>query len=185
MVRNIIQFLRLNRYYCHEQKYDSKPADVWTDTLYMMGDSYDLTSCTCMLLTVMCGAMTEEPPTRHLAGRLVRWWRHLRQRWGCRTTRSSTPWGWEREESGCQHPGEQRRATQNGPAATAEHQKLGNSHSQQRYSRLTRCSKQHTQQNPQPPPRAVWGRWEWQLQWWRTRQRRTTTSNNETTRESR
>ena len=39
---------------------DNQPADACTDAFYMMGESYNLTSCTCMLPTIVCQAMTEE-----------------------------------------------------------------------------------------------------------------------------
>ena len=39
---------------------DTQPAESWTDTFYMMNGSYDLTSCTCMLPTIVCRAMNEK-----------------------------------------------------------------------------------------------------------------------------
>ena len=40
---------------------DSQPDNVWTDAFFMTSDSYDLTSCTCMLLTIVYRTMTDEP----------------------------------------------------------------------------------------------------------------------------
>ena len=39
---------------------NNQPADAWKDAFYMMGEIYDLTSCTCMLPTIVCQAMTKE-----------------------------------------------------------------------------------------------------------------------------
>ena len=38
---------------------DSQPDETWTD--FIMSDSYELTSCTCLLPTIVCRSMVDEP----------------------------------------------------------------------------------------------------------------------------
>ena len=40
---------------------DSQPDDTWTNAFFIMSDSYELTVCTCLLPTIICRLMIDEP----------------------------------------------------------------------------------------------------------------------------
>ena len=40
---------------------DSQPDDTWTTTFFITSDSYELTSCTCLLPTIVYRSMVNEP----------------------------------------------------------------------------------------------------------------------------
>ena len=40
---------------------DSQPDDTWTDAFFITSDSYDLTVCTCLLPSIICKSMIDEP----------------------------------------------------------------------------------------------------------------------------
>ena len=40
---------------------DSQPDEIWTDAFFITSDSYELTSCTCLLPTIVCQSMVDEP----------------------------------------------------------------------------------------------------------------------------
>ena len=40
---------------------DSQPDETWMDTFFITSDSYELTSCTCLLPTIVCRSMVDEP----------------------------------------------------------------------------------------------------------------------------
>ena len=40
---------------------DSQPDDTWTNAFFIMSDIYELTVCTCLLPTIICRLMIDEP----------------------------------------------------------------------------------------------------------------------------
>ena len=39
----------------------SQPDETWTDAFFITCDSYELTSFTCLLLTIVCRSLVDEP----------------------------------------------------------------------------------------------------------------------------
>ena len=40
---------------------DSQPDDTWMDAFFIKSDSYELTNCTCLLPTIICRSIVDEP----------------------------------------------------------------------------------------------------------------------------
>ena len=40
---------------------DGKLDDMWTNTFFIMGDSYGMTVCTCLLPSIVCRSIVDEP----------------------------------------------------------------------------------------------------------------------------
>ena len=124
---------------------DSQPDDVWTDAFYMTGDSYDLTSSMCMLQTIVCRAMTDEPhntaTSRHNSKKLM----SFKTKMGPQNYKILNALRHKAENEQRVVANTLRRAMQllllaghrMDQLLLAEHLKLRNGHSQQCYSRLT------------------------------------------------
>ena len=61
---------------------NNQPADAWTDAFYMMGESYDLTSCMCICPPSYARPWQRSTTTWRLAGRLEIQWRQFKTKMG-------------------------------------------------------------------------------------------------------
>ena len=78
---------KVGRYIDLEDFVDGQLDETWTDTFFIPGDSYGMTACPCLLLSIVSRSM---PTMEQQVDIPPKPWPSSRRRWGPATTLSST-----------------------------------------------------------------------------------------------